>query len=410
VAQAERTRESVAVHILKIDTSAEMREATQEVARRIAALVRKSDAWTELDDGRFAILQRSVSKAEGALLLARMLLANATAPVGQGERKVRLGATVGLCFHASGAGPMELLARAEFARQQALHDGRRVRCWQSAAFDASSSFIRQERLLKAMEKQELFLEYQPQIELASGRLSGFEALVRWHHPRLGIIGPDAFVPLAEQSGLIFELGGWVLQDACQRCRDWNAKDLPETSVAVNVSPIQLLSEGFPAQVESTLEKSGLEPNLLELELTESSSVHGSEEAAATLRDLKALGIRLALDDFGTGYNSLCYLQQLPVDKIKTPKEFVQDTAAGAPLIEAITIIGRRFGLEVVAEGVETEVQLRTVRDAGCHFAQGFLWGQPAAEVSLLARAAEQHARPLPWNGASSLAASPALRP
>ena len=267
----------------------------------------------------------------------------------------------------------------------------------------------QDTPLDSMEVRELFLEYQPQIELTSGRLSGFEALVRWKHPRLGIIGPDAFIPVAEQSGLIFELGEWVLQDACQRCRDWNTKDVPETSVAVNVSPIQLLSEGFPAQVERTLDRSGLQPALLELELTETTSIHGSEEATATLRDLKVLGIRLALDDFGTGYNSLRYLRQLPVDKIKTPTDFVQESAAGAPLIEAITIIGRRFGLEVVAEGVETEAQLRTVRDAGCHFAQGFLWGQPASEVSPIASSKEEHTRPLPWRGACATDEMPFLR-
>ncbi len=403
VAQAERTRERVAVHILEVEAPADQGWAIAVIAHRVGALVRESDAWTQLTTGKYVVLQRAIGKPEGAMFLARRLLACATAPVQEGETTVRLGATVGVCFHVTGIKPRELLTRAELARRQGRNDGSLVRCWQSAAFDASSPFGQQETLLRALQEREIFLEYQPQVELANGRLSGFEALARWRHPDLGVLGPYTFVPLAEHNGLIFELGEWVLRDACRRCREWNARADFDTPVAVNVSPIQLLSEGFAAQVQRILEQSGLRPDLLELELTETTSVHGSDETIATLRDLKAMGVRLALDDFGTGYNSLSYLHQLPVDRIKTPKEFVLEAAdgAGSSLIEAIAILGRHLGLEVVAEGVETEAHLRTVRDAGCHFGQGFLWGRPAAEVSAIARPVEERMRPLPWSRATS---------
>ena len=383
-AQADRTGEGVAVHVLKVDLPAE-ESGIARVARGLATLVRESDSWTELEPGRFAILQRIVRKAEGALFLARRLVATATAPLRQGARERRPRVTIGLCFHAWGAKPLELLARAESARRQARIDGSQVRCWQSAALDGASGFLLHDELAKALEHRELFLEFQPQIDLTTGRPGAFEALVRWRHPRLGVIGPGAFIPLAEDGGLIFELGQWVLEHACRRCRAWNAERSSNTPVAVNVSASQLLDEGFPSRVDRILARSSLPADLLELELTETVSAHGPA-AAATLEVLKALGVRLALDDVGTGYNSLSNLAELPFDKVKTPKEFTRVTHEGGrlPLIEAVTLLCQRLGLEVVAEGIETEEQLRSVRSAGCHLAQGFLWGLPTADAGSIA--------------------------
>ena len=371
IAQAERTGEAFALHVLGADGT------PQGLAERVGTLVRRSDSWTELGPGRLAILQRAVNEPEGALLLARKLAT--VLDEGQPRRADgRPRITVGLCFHSPGSSLEELLERARRARREAVADGERIRCWDGPG--TPSPILLHQQLAGALVRGELFLEFQPQVEIGKGSLTAFEALVRWRHPVHGVLAPDLFVPLAEKSGLIVELGSWVLEEALHRCREWNRTGFSGTSVAVNVSAIELLDPGHPDSVARALERAGLGPELLEIELTETAAVQSLEKTEAALLQLKKGGLRLALDDFGTGYNSLRALHQLPIDKVKIPKEFVQDGAnpGTPPMIESIAVIGRRLGLEVVAEGVETLEQLTTARSAGCHTAQGYFVGRPQA--------------------------------
>ncbi|MBV9635609.1 MAG: EAL domain-containing protein [Methylobacteriaceae bacterium] len=228
-------------------------------------------------------------------------------------------------------------------------------------------------LLAAIEGNQLFLLYQPQMTPDGAMLASVEALVRWNHPARGPIGPASFVPMAEEFDMIDRLGAWVLERACREAQRW-----PRLSVAVNVSALQFRSTRFAEEVEAIVRRSSLPFDRLELEIVESAYIDDFGAAERVLRRLRALGIRIALDDFGTGYSSLTYLRRLPLDKIKIDQSFVQeiDTVHSAAIVHAVVALGRALGLKVTAEGVETEAQQRFMRAAGCHYLQGFLFSRP----------------------------------
>jgi EAL domain-containing protein (putative c-di-GMP-specific phosphodiesterase class I) len=223
------------------------------------------------------------------------------------------------------------------------------------------------------------LEYQPQVDLASDSVTGVEALVRWRHPRRGLMPPSEFIPVAEASGLIGPLGEWVLQKACRQGAAWQKRGWPVT-VAVNLSPVQLRPDHFGRTVERALEKAGLQPGRLELEITEGVLIETlAKGEASCLTDLAAHGVALAIDDFGVGYSSLAYLKQLPVGKIKIDRSFVRDIGVDPEdnaLVRAIVALGHSLGKRVVAEGVESERQLSLCRQFGCDQVQGFLLARP----------------------------------
>jgi EAL domain-containing protein (putative c-di-GMP-specific phosphodiesterase class I) len=234
-------------------------------------------------------------------------------------------------------------------------------------------------LRRALERDEMTLHYQPQVELATGRVVGAEALVRWQHPRLGLISPAEFVPLAEASGLIVPIGEWVLREATRRCGQWQKRGFGPLRVAVNLSPRQLQQEGLVETVCDALGEAGLDARSLELEVTESSLMSNRETAASTLRALRAIGVGVAIDDFGTGYSSLSYLRHLPVDTLKIDRSFVHDAAADPndkAIVSTIIGLGHSLGMSVKAEGVEDEEQSRLLRAMQCDLAQGYLYGRP----------------------------------
>ncbi|CAA9319794.1 MAG: RNA polymerase sigma-70 factor [uncultured Lysobacter sp.] len=249
-----------------------------------------------------------------------------------------------------------------------------------------TSLLLEQDLRHALEREQLFLDYQPKVDLATGRVSGFEALVRWRHPERGLVSPADFIPLAEASGLIVDIGRWVLHEACRQLRAWLDLDLPgpAPTMAVNLSARQFREPDLVETVEHSLLTHGLAPASLELELTETASMFDSARAIAVTHQLHALGIKLSIDDFGTGFSSLSYLKDLSVDKIKIDRSFVTGIAFDAralAVLESIVDTARRLNLATTAEGVETGAQLDLLRQAGCTEYQGFLFSRPIAPAA-----------------------------
>jgi EAL domain-containing protein (putative c-di-GMP-specific phosphodiesterase class I) len=236
-------------------------------------------------------------------------------------------------------------------------------------------------LRRALPQKELFLVYQPQMDIATGRIIGLEALLRWQHPDLGLVPPDKFIRIAENSGLILPIGEWVLRTACSQARKWQEEGLPAVTVAVNVSAVQFRQEGFCELIRRLLHETGLAPQYLELELTESLLLANADVTLSVLKELKAMGLTLAIDDFGTGYSSFSYLRQFQVSKIKIDRSFIQYVAVkpdDAAITAAIISMAKSLNLKVIAEGVEDEVQMSFLRAHQCDEIQGYYFSKPLA--------------------------------
>jgi EAL domain-containing protein (putative c-di-GMP-specific phosphodiesterase class I) len=256
----------------------------------------------------------------------------------------------------------------------------------------------------ALEKEQLFLVYQPQMDIATGRITGMEALLRWQHPDLGLVPPDKFIRIAENSGLIVPIGEWVLRTACRQSRKWQDEGLPAVSVAVNVSAVQFRQEGFCELIGRVLRETGLAPQYLELELTESLLLANAEVMLSVVQELKAMGLTLAIDDFGTGYSSFSYLRQFRVNKFKIDRSFIRDVAVNpddAAITAAIISMAKSLRLKVIAEGVETEAQMSFLRAHQCDEIQGYYFSKPLSP--------EQAADKLRGTGVHALAASQGTR-
>jgi len=239
-----------------------------------------------------------------------------------------------------------------------------------------------ERSLRfALEREEMFLVYQPQMDVATGRIIGLEALLRWQHPELGLVPPDKFIRIAENSGLIVSIGEWVLRTACRQARKWQDEGLPAVSVAVNVSAVQFRQQGFCALIRRVLQETGLAPQYLELELTESLLLANADVTLSVLKELKSMGLTLAIDDFGTGYSSFSYLRQFQVSKIKIDRLFIRDVTVNpddAAIATAIISMAKGLKLRVIAEGVENEAQMSFLRSHQCDEIQGYYFSKPLA--------------------------------
>jgi EAL domain-containing protein (putative c-di-GMP-specific phosphodiesterase class I) len=233
-------------------------------------------------------------------------------------------------------------------------------------------------LRRALERGELLLHYQPQVALSSGRIIGFEALLRWRHPTRGMVSPAEFIPVAEDSGLIVQVGEWALRTACAQARAWNAEKLP-VSVAVNISARQFAQPDFTRVVGSVLRDTACSPAWIELEVTESAAMRDADVTVATMQALKVMGVALAIDDFGTGFSSLSYLKRFPIDRLKVDQSFVRDLTSDpddAAISQAVISLGHSLGLKVIAEGVETDAQLALLAGYGCDEVQGYLVSRP----------------------------------
>jgi diguanylate cyclase (GGDEF)-like protein len=340
------------------------------VADRLRACVREIDTVARLGGDEFAIIQCGVHNSEDAERLARRVVDCVGAPYDLTGHRAVVGCSVGISLApGDGATGEKLLKNADVALYRAMDANLQRR--RALELD----------LREAMHKHEFELFYQPLYDLRLDRISGFEALLRWHHPTKGLVPPDQFIPIAEEIGLIAQLGEWVLCRACEQASTWPN----ELKIAVNVSAAQFRVPGLVEVVTSALAASKLPAHRLELEITESVLLANSAEALATLHKLRAVGLRIALDDFGTGYSSLSYLRSFPFDKLKIDQSFVRDatTADGSRLIvRAIISLGKSLGMRTIAEGVETIEQLNQMRTEGCNEAQGFLFSRPVPATEI----------------------------
>jgi diguanylate cyclase len=285
-----------------------------------------------------------------------------------------------------------LLKNADVAMYKAKEQGRNTFQFYAADMNRATldRLLMESNLRRAIKKEQFVLHYQPLVSLQSGLILGVEALIRWQHDDLGMIMPDSFIRIAEETGLINPIGDWVLGEACRQAQSWIDAGLPAMVMAVNVSPVQFRQAGFVDAVAGALAASGLDANFLELEVTEGTVMHEAEVTLATLTALHRMGVVLSVDDFGTGYSSLAYLKRFPVNKLKIDRSFVRDLEVDADdraIASTIVSMGRNLRLTVLAEGVETVEQLRLLRNMDCDMAQGYYFSRPlaAAEITELLR-------------------------
>ena len=356
----------------------------QAVAQRLRGCVRDGDMVARLSGDEFAILQPTPDQPLAAQALAERLVKVLSAPYDIDGHRVVIGASVGAALApADGHDADDLLKKADVALYRAKADGRSCSRFFAPEMQAQlqSRLAMESDLRDVLEKRQLELFYQPLFDLREDRVRGFEALLRWRHPKRGLVPPDQFIPVAEATGLIVPIGEWVLRQACADAAGWPS----DMRVAVNLSPLQFTSPQLSKAVSNALAEAGLAASRLELEVTESVLLQDSGVVLALLHELRGMGLRIALDDFGTGYSSLSYLRSFPFDKIKIDRSFVRaltEEASGAAIVDAIVTLASSLGMTTTAEGVETAEQLGQVRRAGCTEAQGYHLGRPrpAADI------------------------------
>ncbi len=413
--QAERHGDQVAVLLMDLDHFKRINDLLGHhigdqllvtIADRIEHVVRAIDTVARLGGDEFVLVLTEVrARADVEAVIAKLFKVVA-APVHVESHELQVTPSVGGClFPADGGDAATLLKHADAAMYQAKARGRNAVQWFTATMlqESQEKLELGQALRHALGRGELALHYQPELSLRTRRVIGLEALVRWQRGDVGI-PPDRFIPLAEDSGLIMALGEWSLRRACEDCVQLQRQLGRRLSVAVNVSPLQFQQPGWPATISTALRASGLHANQLELEVTESMLMQNPEEAAETLRAIRALGVGIVIDDFGTGYSSLAYLTRFPVDKIKIDRSFVHNLPSDsndAAVIDAILAMAQRLGMRVIAEGVEREDQQHYLRRQGCDEVQGFLYSQglPVAELPLRLDAIEASCTPDP-DGAS----------
>jgi len=359
----------------------------QGVADRLRACVREGDTVARLGGDEFAIIQTGVADIDDAQILGTRIVDAFRAPFDVMGHQIPAGISVGATVApGDGASAEKLLRNADIALYSAKTDGRGTIRFFEPEMDARIIKRRtmERDLQDAIVRDEFEIYYQPLINLAAGTITGFEALLRWHHPTRGMVPPDEFIPVAEETGLIVEIGAGVLRKACFEAENWPA----DIKVAVNLSPVQFRKPNLTATVEQALTASGLRPERLELEITESVLLHDSAGTLTALHQFRAMGVAIALDDFGTGYSSLSYLRSFPFDKIKIDKSFVRDLMTNKEsmsIVRAVTGLGQSLNIKILAEGVETPEQLEALKQEGCTEAQGYLFSRPmpASEVPVL---------------------------
>ncbi len=354
----------------------------QQVSARIQSELRPGETAARMGGDEFAVLQREPADTAETRARVDRLIALLGAPFEIGDRSVFISASIGITLFPDDADDEEVLHRnADLAMYRAKTEGRN-RCH---FFDKllNDELHRRSCLERALREPSVISQFnivfQPQVDMRTLRVTGVEALLRWNHPDGGVVGPDEFVPILERSGMIVEVGAWVLRESCRQAMRWRQVSALPLTVAVNVAAAQFRGGDMPRLVAAVLAETGLPPSRLELEITETGIMHDMRVAAETLIALHQQGVGLAIDDFGTGYSSLSYLRKLPVDRVKIDRSFVMDIPANedaAVIATAIVRLAHNLRLQVVAEGVETTAQSEFFRAAGCDFAQGFYYGRP----------------------------------
>ena len=392
---ARRVGRLVVVHCLDLDKFKDVNDTLghpmgdlllQQVAGRLNDCVRKSDTVARLGGDEFAIIQTNLIDNTGITVLAGRVIDSLALPFDLNEEQVYTGTSIGISTYPhDGSEPDMLLKNADLALYRAKHEGRLEGRGAFILFDRTmnTDVVARKQLeqdiRQALDNDDFFVNYQPQIDLESGHIVGAEALVRWNHSERGMVSPGEFIPVAEQAALVNQLTEVVLTKACAQIKAWRDAGLPPLRVSVNLSPADFKRKDIVAVITRVLHENGIEPRFLELEITEGMVMSGAETVIATLKELHELGVDLAIDDFGTGFSSLSYLKQFPVDRLKIDQAFVADVLSNkedASITEAIINLGHSFGLTVIAEGVETAEQMEFLGHQGCDEVQGYFISRP----------------------------------
>ncbi len=397
LAQARRSGQMLAVMFLDLDQFKIVNDTVghaagdrllQIVTERLVGLLREGDSLARVGGDEFTLLLPQIQSVDDAIGVARRVLAGIRSRHVLAGHEFRVSTSMGIAiFPGAGEDAESLLRNADTAMYRAKDEGRDT----FQLFESSMNAYLVERvalemdLRAAIEREELALYYQPQVNIDTGRVVGVEALVRWPHPDRGLVAPLEFIPIAEDTGLILHLGKWVLRTACAQSKGWQEAGLPPLRMAVNLSARQFRQSDLPEMIAEILEETGLDPQLLELEITEGTAMRDVEFTTATLSRLKGMGVHVSIDDFGTGYSSLGYLRQFPVDELKIDRSFIDDLPSDpddSAIVATIIGLARTLNLRVVAEGVETEEQLAFLKGQQCEEMQGYLFSRPVPAEEL----------------------------
>ena len=366
-----------------------------EVASRLSRRVRSTDTVSRQGGDEFHLLLTNLAEPDAIVTFLGELMDSMQQPYEIEGRELTISVSVGIAIYPEDGADFEaLLKKADMAMYRAKDSGRNAYRFynQEMNEDAVEQITMHAGLWRAVEAEQFVLHYQPQFELPGGRLIGAEALIRWNHPDLGLVSPGRFIPVAEETGLIVQIGDWVLGEACREAAKWRDAGAPDLVVAVNLSAVQFKRGDIERSITRALAESGLDPAQLELELTESILIRDSEHMLSTVKRLKHMGIKLSIDDFGTGYSSLSYLKRFEVDKLKIDQTFVRDLVSNsedAAIVRAIVQMAHSLGLKTIAEGVETQQVLDALGGFGCDEVQGYWCGRPVPAEAFMAFLANQ---------------------
>jgi diguanylate cyclase (GGDEF)-like protein/PAS domain S-box-containing protein len=397
ISLARRQRRPFAVLFLDLDRFKNINDSLghaagdallQSVSKRLLASIRRSDTVSRQGGDEFVILLSEVTHPEDAATSARQILRSLSAPHSVGAQDLHVLGSIGISLYPEDGEDAEtLIKNADTAMYHAKESGRNTFRFfkEEMNLKAVDRQLIESSLRGAVERNEFLLHFQPKVNLHSGEITGAEALVRWQHPERGLTQPDQFIPVAEECGLIVQIGRWVLYETCKQARAWQDAGLPLKRVSVNVSAVEFRDKGFVEGVRAILSETGLEPGCLDLELTESVLMDDVESTASVLQRLKKMGVHLAVDDFGTGYSSLSHLRQFPIDTLKIDQSFVHQITGDhcdSAIVSAIIDMGKNLNQRVIAEGIETQEQLAFLQTHRCAEGQGHFFSRPVAAAQL----------------------------